>query len=684
MGVNNDFRTWDPQKPRRAEAISGETWASFRAMITDWHARGLTKKEILGKLSVEHSFFPSKSQLVARMGLWDLHVHRRAPLALDQSDLSLDDLFTSPVTSVPPSRPPNKSVYDSRLRSSKLTPQYMPKSISAPTVLTFTDNVRPFDRLTVTSSSTSLSAQFQSHRYNEIFHSRWAPTNPNGVDIFIDHLNSLLQYFPQRLLFHDRFFGAEAICTMDQLRVERLLKLASYLSAGNLLRDSFDTYLTCFATTVFYFPTALSTSEDDFPYADEQFATWLLQRIREITRHSHILGFLVTSAVGCVRSSCTLDDASCAGRLLRILMSILSEGTGRFLALLTLLHHYHRDLEQFWSPIGFEWTSTSACHLMQENVAEDVFSTLIPDVKDRELVFLSSKEQIEFAFPTDNFWVGSKLFDIAHDKIARQFIGNAFIRSKAFDLLGWCKITFVSKQRSIEERLVEVQDMKLEYEEFQDIASQLLFWCFIHEKTCSNGSPPLDESAYASSSFSRFGINIPDAFAVVAISVTKKAQWPKTFKDLASGTLQPSTLLTWLLKRLQMLMTEDGILEFIYRYFRRMLRHQSGGVSNLLPSATSTGRRFAHMMAEHLFGNIDASCVPTTANACTNEANHARRFEVPDGNDKVAGFACGDSRPWDRLFILFDEWGATRVSLLSSAVTAKDMAILADPDQWGD
>lgn len=497
----------------------------------------------------------------------------------------------------------------------------MPKSISAPTVLTFTDNVRPFDRLTVTSSSTSLSAQFRSHYNDDILHSRWAHTNPNGVDIFTDHLNSLLQYFPQSLLLHDRFFGTEAMCTMDQLRVERLLKLAGYLSAGNLLRDSFDTYLTCFTNTVFYFPIALSTSEDDFPYADEQFATWLLRRIRDITSHFHILGLLVTSAVGCVRSSCTLDDASCAGRLLRILMSVLSEGTGRFSALLTLLHHYHRDLEQFWSPIGFTWTSTSACQLTQENVAEDVFSALIPIVKDRELVFLSSKEQIEFTFPTDNFWVGSKFFDVAHDKIARQFIGNAFIRSKAFDLLSWCKKTVVSKQSSIEERLTEIQDLKLEYAEFQDIASQLLFWCFAHQQICCNESSSLDDSMYASSSISRFGINIPEAFAVITIVLTKRSQWPKTFKDLASGALQPSTFLTWLLKRLQMLMTEDGILEFIYSYFRRMLRHQSGGVNGLLPSAASSGRRYAHTMADRLFGSAEDRSFPMNAPASPDKAD---------------------------------------------------------------
>lgn len=59
MGGTIDFRKWDPQKPRRAEAISTATWAYYQNMITDWHARGLTKKEILGKLSVEHGFFPS-------------------------------------------------------------------------------------------------------------------------------------------------------------------------------------------------------------------------------------------------------------------------------------------------------------------------------------------------------------------------------------------------------------------------------------------------------------------------------------------------------------------------------------------------------------------------------------------------------------------------------------------------
>ena len=483
----------------------------------------------------------------------------------------------------------------------------MPKSISAPTVLTFSDNVRPFDRLTVTSSSTSLSGQFRPLHNDDILHSRWAHTNPNGVDIFTDHLNSLLQYFPQSLLLHDRFFGTEVTCTMDRSRMERLLKLASYLSAGNLLRDSFDTYLTCFTNTVFYFPTALSTNEDDFPYADEQFATWLLRRIRDITNDFHILGLLVTSAIGCVRSSCTLDDASCAGRLLRILMSVLSEGTDRFSALLKLLHHYHRDLEQFWSPIGFSWTSSFVCQLTQEDVAEDVFSTLVPIVKDRELVFLSSKEQIEFAFPTDNFWVGSKFFDVAHDKIARQFIGNAFIRSKAFELLSWCQKTISSKQRLLEERLAEIQEMKFDYAEFQDMASQLLFWCFAHEQTSGNRSSSLDDSTYGSSSLSRFGINIPEAFAVITITLTKRSQWPKTFKDLAAGTLQPSTFFTWLMTRLQLLMTDDGSLEFIYSYFRRMLRYQSGGVGGLLPSAASSGRRYAHAMSEHVFGRVEDS-----------------------------------------------------------------------------
>lgn len=557
-----------------------------------------------------------KSQLVARMGLWNLQAHRR------HTDLSLEDLFNSPISTVSTIPQPTKSIHDSRPRTSKLTDQYLQKSVSAPTVRTITTNKQPgFDRLTVTSSSLSLSTQFQSHDDDDILHSRWAHTNPNGVDIFADHLNSLLQYFPQRLLLHDRFFGAKAMCTMDQLRIERLLKLADFLFAGNLLRDSFDTYLTCFTNVVFYFPTALCTSEDDFAYADEQFATWLLQRIRDITGDFHILGLLVTSAVGCVRSSCTLDDASCAGRLLRILMSVLDEGTGIFLAPLTLLHHYHQDLEQFWSPIGFSWTTNHDCHLTQQNVAENVFSILIPVVKDRELVFLSSKEQINFEFPMDNFWVGSRFADISHDKVARQFIGNAFIRSKAFDLVDWCKQIITSRQRSIEEKLIEIQDMKLEYDEFQEMTSQLLFWCFVHEKICSSGISVLDDSAYASSNVSRFGINILEALAVITMALTKKNQWPKTFRDMTSGALQPSTFLTWLLQRLQMLMTEEGILEFIYRYFKRILRHQSGGVSSLLPGAIFSGRKYAQVIAEHFFDGLDGRCFHMNADASAEEVD---------------------------------------------------------------
>lgn len=583
------------------------------------------------------------------MGIWNLQSHRRGPLALDHPNLSLEDLFGPLVSSVPATQQSKKSKDGHRLLASAHTDQRLPKSVSAPTVLTFETSRQPeMNRLTIASSSISLSTQFQYLDNDEFVRPQWAYTNPRGVDIFGDHLNSLLQYFPQRLLLHDRIFEANTADVLDPAHIERLLKLADYLSAGSLLRDSFDTYLSCFTHVVFYFPTASGINEDDFAYANEQFATSLLQRIRDISPHFHVLGLLLTSAIGCVRSSCTLDDASCAGRLLRMLISVLNESRGRHSAILALLHHYHRDLEQFWSPLGFSWSTKPVCRATQENVTENTFSILFPGVKDRELVFLSSKEQVEFAYPTDNFWVGSKFFDVGHDMIARQFIGNAFIRTKAFDFIEWCKKVIVSNQKSIEDRLLEVQDMKLEYEEFQDMTSQLLFWCLVHEKACNERSSTLDDASYASSSLSRFGISIPEAFTVITTVLTKKGQWPKTFKDMASGTLQPSTLLTWLLHGFQILTTEDGVLDFIYRYFRRTLRHQSGGVSTLLPSAVFLGRKYALTIAGHLFDCSVGKCVHIRNNAPAQEEDislQSSDITMHDADDLGTRATTQQSRP---------------------------------------
>ncbi|KAK5055308.1 hypothetical protein LTR84_013058 [Exophiala bonariae] len=551
-----------------------------------------------------------KSQLIARMGIWNLQSHRRGPLALEHANLSLEDLFSSVVSTMPEPQPATRSGHGHSLSLSRQTDQRLPKSVSAPTVLTFTTSRPPeLNRLTISSSSLSLSAQVQCLDQRELPHPGWAQTSPRAIDIFTDHLNALLHYFPQRLLLHDRVFESEATDTVSSWCIDKLLKLADYLSAGGLSRDSFDTYLTCFTHVVFYFPTTLCMSEDEYAYANEQFAASLLQRIKDISCHFAIFSFLMTAAIGCVRSSCTLDDASCAGRLLRILMNVLSDCTETFLAPITLLYHYHRDLEQFWAPVGFSWSIDPVRRVTEENVTNNAFSTLTTGAKDRELVFLSSKEQIEFAYPTDNFWVGSKFFDISHDRIARQFIGNAFIRSKTVEFIEWCKQIIILNQKTIEDRLMEVQHMRLEYEEFQDMASQLLFWSFVHEKICSEGTCSLDDSNYASSNVSRFGINIPEAFAVITSVLTKKNQWPKTFRDMASGSLQPSTFLTWVLQRLQTLKSEDGVLDFIYRYFKRTLRHQSGGVCTLLPSAVFLGRKHTLTIAEHLFDCPAGKCV---------------------------------------------------------------------------
>lgn len=577
------------------------------------------------------------------MGIWNLQSHRRGPIALDHANLSLEDLFSSVISTAPEPQQPMKSGHGHRLSLSRQMDQRLPKSVSAPTVLTFTTSRPPeLHHLTTASSSISLSAQAQSLDHNDFLRSGWAQASPRGIDIFTDHLNALLHYFPQRLLLHDRVFGSEVTDTASPVRIDGLLTLADYLSAGGLSRDSFDTYLTCFTHVVFYFPATLRMSEDEYAYANEQFAASVLQRIKDISCHLTTLSFLMTSAIGCVRSSCTLDDASCAGRLLRILMNVLSECTERFLAPMTLLYHYHRDLEQFWAPLGFSWSINPVRHLTEENVPESAFSTLTTGAKDRELVFLSSKEQIEFAYPTDNFWVGSKFFDISHDRIARQFIGNAFIRSKAVEFIEWCKQIIILNQKTMEDRLIEVQEMRLEYEEFQDMASQLLFWSFVHEKICSEGSLSLEDTNYASSNVSRFGINIPEAFAVITSILTKKNQWPKTFRDMASGSLQPSTFLTWLLQRLQKLMTEDGVLDFIYRYFKSTLRHQSGGVCTLLPSAVFLGRKHALTIAEHLFDCAAGKCV------------HARKNVPVQAEDM-------NSQPGDVSMQDVDETGSTAV-----------------------
>jgi len=69
------FKYYDPTKPKRAANISYAEWATYRSFVEEMHARGLTRGQMLTRLCDEKNFRPSMSQLVSRLGKWDLVIH---------------------------------------------------------------------------------------------------------------------------------------------------------------------------------------------------------------------------------------------------------------------------------------------------------------------------------------------------------------------------------------------------------------------------------------------------------------------------------------------------------------------------------------------------------------------------------------------------------------------------------
>ncbi|EXJ87164.1 hypothetical protein A1O3_04123 [Capronia epimyces CBS 606.96] len=580
MPSTGRFHAWSPRNPRRAELVQEDVWAGHRSDITQWYSAGLTKKEILGKLSSEKNFYPLMGQLVSCMRSWGLEASRGLGQT-SEGDWSMDDIFEQ-AEDYPSSKPTGGSVPQTTSVSSTRLPYGPHKSKSAPILSLMkvdanSEVPRVLDKLCLPrSQSTALLGP--NTKSPAALYGAWfgAPCPIRAVDAFFAYCGSADVYRTLPLGHGD--------IGVDYNQVWKLLSFSDCLVAAGLCDDAFDIYYSCFRGTIMFDPA--SADQHHVSSLKPDSSAWIKQRIVALIKHDKTLLTILICLAGCIRSSTTCVHVTCSGRILAALIMALREEGGCHPIFLQLLLHYHSELKRFpdevaaWSLASVD--SAPPCPAAMSNVLTE----FPPSVRDREALFFLAKEQPDLDFPADNLLIGIGCVDIEPCKVARQFVASAFIRNRTAEMIEWCAGVLLKRQRWVDREILHFRRGLWIDNSPVRVVEQVIFWCLMAERMSATGDQAMTDARFASSQQSVFGLHIPEAIDALLELVLVQEDVAECFDVVPTSGHTAFSPARWTNERLLKLTCADGVSRFARHYYRRIT-----SICNMWPSVADTGAK---------------------------------------------------------------------------------------------
>ena len=485
----------------------------------------------------------------------------------------MEDLFSQTKVSPPRKMPkPSRAKSGMALTRSAQTLSWFGKSKSAPTVDLMTADILSKSLSELSTSSFPRSQSVGSFgTMSDVVGNFVTFGGPcAGTRAAVEEVNCLFQYITWTdehrewcPIVHEKSF-----LTYDQ--IWKILSLSDYLAAAGLHRDSFDCFFSCFRTILLADSTtgALESIVTSLP--SPLSPAWATQRLAEILESADNFQIIFRSVLGCIRVSVTLEEAICTLNLVSLLMNAVRQSTRYDRIIIQLLSHYYYEI----SNIGSDLSETAAFefqdYMPDDATPEFSISNLPVGIKDREILFYTVKQRMDFDFPADPMSVEAGFPEMFHVKAARQFVGSAFIRERTIELIEWCSRVIHKHERWINTELELVQLAGYDLEACPEITSQVLLWCCVAERILHTGCFALDESLFASSAVSRFGLAVPDAIAIILHVPFEKSGPEEAMSPSLGCNFATSSPTTWCVKRLQAFATSHGVSEISSRYFDRV------------------------------------------------------------------------------------------------------------------